>query len=82
MSDHKIVMLGTGAVGKSCLTLRFIQGSFVNRYDPTIEDSYRKHFEVGGRVRVLDVLDTAGQDDYSALRLVLHGVFLFLTLVF
>ncbi|EFC50878.1 ras family small GTPase [Naegleria gruberi] len=68
MSDYKLVILGSGGVGKTACTIQFIQGSFIERYDPTIEDSYRKHFEVDGVVKVLDILDTAGQEEYSALR--------------
>ncbi|CAF4399480.1 unnamed protein product [Rotaria magnacalcarata] len=41
---------------------------FVEDYDPTIEDSYIQHVEVDKQVCVLDVLDTAGQEEFSALR--------------
>lgn len=37
-----VVMLGAGGVGKSAITVQFIQNHFVEEYDPTIEDSYRK----------------------------------------
>jgi len=66
--DHRIVVIGAGGVGKSALTVRFVQGKFVERYDPTIEDSYRKQVEVDGIACMLDVFDTAGQEDYSSLR--------------
>jgi len=68
MTEYKIVVVGAGGVGKSALTVRFIQGNFVEKYDPTIEDSYRKQVEVEGVACLLDILDTAGQDEYSALR--------------
>jgi len=68
MSEYRITVIGAGAVGKSALTVRFIQGSFIERYDPTIEDSYRKHAEIDGTACVLDIMDTAGQEEYSALR--------------
>eukprot|EP01112_Ceratiomyxa_fruticulosa_P008760 TRINITY_DN226_c0_g1_i1.p1 TRINITY_DN226_c0_g1~~TRINITY_DN226_c0_g1_i1.p1 ORF type:complete len:198 (+),score=44.34 TRINITY_DN226_c0_g1_i1:327-920(+) len=68
MTEYKIVVVGAGGVGKSALTVRFIQGNFVEKYDPTIEDSYRKQVEVDGSACLLDILDTAGQDEYSALR--------------
>jgi len=48
--------------------VRFIQGNFVEKYDPTIEDSYRKLVEVDGTACMLDIMDTAGQEEYSALR--------------
>jgi len=67
-AEYKIVILGSGGVGKSALTIQFIQGNFVEKYDPTIEDSYRKHVEVDGKACTLDILDTAGQEEYSAMR--------------
>uniref|UniRef100_A0A0B6ZYY1 Uncharacterized protein n=1 Tax=Arion vulgaris TaxID=1028688 RepID=A0A0B6ZYY1_9EUPU len=47
-TDYRIVMLGGGAVGKSSITIRFTSNSFVENYDPTIEDSYRKMIRVKG----------------------------------
>lgn len=41
---------------------------FVETYDPTIEDSYRKQIHVDGTQSLLEVLDTAGQEEYTALR--------------
>jgi GTPase KRas len=40
----------------------------VTEYDPTIEDSYRKQSVIDDEVALLDVLDTAGQEEYSAMR--------------
>merc|ERR1712217_129602 len=68
MAEYRIVVVGAGGVGKSALTVRFIQGNFVEKYDPTIEDSYRKLTEVDGAAYMLDIMDTAGQEEYSALR--------------
>ena len=47
-------------MGKSCLTVQFVQGVYIDTYDPTIEDSYRKQIEVDGRACDLEILDTAG----------------------
>ncbi|KAF9959656.1 Ras GTPase [Mortierella alpina] len=55
-----IVVVGDGAVGKSAMTLRFLR----DQYDPTIEDSYCKHIEVDGQEVTLDIIDTAGQNEY------------------
>jgi len=66
--EFRIVVVGAGGVGKSALTVRFIQGNFVEKYDPTIEDSYRKQVEIDGAACLLDIMDTAGQEEYSALR--------------
>ena len=38
--------------------------SFIDEYDPTIEDSYRKQVVVDGETCLLDILDTAGQEEY------------------
>ena len=51
-----------GGVGKSALTIQLIQNHFVDEYDPTIEDSYRKQVVIDGETCLLDILDTAGQE--------------------
>jgi len=65
---YKLVILGSGAVGKSAITVQLVSGHFVQIYDPTIEDSYRTTISVDGEMISLDILDTAGQEEYSALR--------------
>lgn len=65
---YKLVVVGNGGVGKSALTIQFIQQYFVTDYDPTIEDSYTKQCLIDGDVCKLDVLDTAGQEEFSAMR--------------
>ncbi len=50
------------------MTIQFIQSQFVDEYDPTIEDSYRKQCVIDEESALLDVLDTAGQEEYSAMR--------------
>jgi len=64
---HKIVILGTGGVGKSSITLRIVSNQFLDEYDPTIEDSYRKQCIVDNEICMLDILDTAGQEEYRSL---------------
>ena len=89
--EYKLVVVGGGSVGKSALTIQFIQSHFgvsaahhvqwdrgvtlacavrpaVVEYDPTIEDSYRKQCTIDGQDAWLDILDTAGQEEYSAMR--------------
>jgi Ras-related protein Rap-1A/Ras-related protein Rap-1B len=68
MNTLKIVVLGSGGVGKSALTVQFVQGIFVEQYDPTIEDSYRKQVEVDGKQVMLEILDTAGTEQFTAMR--------------
>ncbi|ONH69109.1 Ras-like protein 1 [Cyberlindnera fabianii] len=68
VKEYKLVVVGGGGVGKSALTIQFIQSHFVDEYDPTIEDSYRKQVAIDDEVALLDILDTAGQEEYSAMR--------------
>ncbi|KAF5395817.1 hypothetical protein PHET_11067 [Paragonimus heterotremus] len=68
MREYKLVVLGSGGVGKSALTVQFVQGIFVEKYDPTIEDSYRKQVEVDSQQCVLEILDTAGTEQFTAMR--------------
>ena len=53
--EYHIVVLGAGGVGKSCLTAQFVQNVWIESYDPTIEDSYRKQVNVDGRQVMLEM---------------------------
>jgi len=68
MTEYKLVIVGGGGVGKSALTIQLIQNHFIDEYDPTIEDSYRKQVTIDDETCLLDILDTAGQEEYSAMR--------------
>ncbi|KAK7110821.1 ras-related protein Ral-a-like isoform X2 [Littorina saxatilis] len=65
---HKVIMVGSGGVGKSALTLQFMYEEFVEDYEPTKADSYRKKVVLDGEEVQIDILDTAGQEDYAAIR--------------
>ncbi|XP_071941679.1 ras-related protein Ral-A-like [Antedon mediterranea] len=65
---HKVIMVGSGGVGKSALTLQFMYDEFVEDYEPTKADSYRKKVTLDGEEVQIDILDTAGQEDYAAIR--------------
>jgi len=67
-NEYKVVVVGSGGVGKSALTISFVQNHFIEEYDPTIEDSYRKQVTVDEVPCFLNILDTAGQEEYSAMR--------------
>ncbi|KAK1783808.1 ras family-domain-containing protein [Copromyces sp. CBS 386.78] len=66
--EFHIVVLGTGGVGKSCLTAQFVHNEWIESYDPTIEDSYRTQVSVDGRQVILEILDTAGTEQFVAMR--------------
>ena len=66
--QYKVVMLGSGAVGKSAITVQMVSGHFLSSYDPTIEDSYRTTINVNNQDIILNILDTAGQEEFYALR--------------
>ncbi|KAI9207421.1 small G-protein Ras2 [Polychytrium aggregatum] len=68
MSLYRIVVLGDGGVGKTALTTQVSVETSSLSYDPTIEDSYRKQVVIDDKPCVLEILDTAGQEEYTALR--------------
>uniref|UniRef100_A0A8C5KG57 Small monomeric GTPase n=1 Tax=Jaculus jaculus TaxID=51337 RepID=A0A8C5KG57_JACJA len=68
MTEYKPVVVGAGGVGKSALMIQLIQNHFVDEHDPTIKDSYRKQVVIDGETCLLDILNTAGQEAYSAMR--------------
>ncbi|CAI4230390.1 unnamed protein product [Auanema sp. JU1783] len=68
LPTFKLVVIGDGGVGKSSLTIQFFQKQFIDYYDPTIEDQYIQHCEIDGQWVIMDVLDTAGQEEFSAMR--------------
>ncbi|KAG5366323.1 Ras-like protein 1 [Yarrowia sp. B02] len=59
-----IVILGEGGTGKSCITMRLVRSKWVDEYDPTIEDSYSTTRVVDGVSYRIDIIDTAGQEEY------------------
>jgi GTPase KRas protein len=66
------VVLGSGGVGKSALTIRLVTDNFLEDYDPTIEDSYRKQTTIDNSPALLDILDTAGQEEYTSMQDQVH----------
>ncbi|KAK2153834.1 hypothetical protein LSH36_284g03007 [Paralvinella palmiformis] len=57
---RKIAIMGFRSVGKSSITIQFVENQFVDSYDPTIEN-----MKIRGQDYQLDLIDTAGQDEYS-----------------
>lgn len=64
-----IVVFGSGAVGKSAMTIQYINGTFVADYDPTIEETYTKTTQIDKRTYSVEVLDTAGEEEFLSMRL-------------
>uniref|UniRef100_A0A6B2LLM6 Uncharacterized protein n=1 Tax=Arcella intermedia TaxID=1963864 RepID=A0A6B2LLM6_9EUKA len=54
--------MGDGGSGKSCFVLQYITGAFHPKFDPTIEDSYRKSLYTSNQTILLEILDTAPPD--------------------
>ena len=65
--SFKIAVLGQSLVGKSALTFRFINNKFPDEHDSTIEDSYQIDVNIDNIRCSLEILDTAGQDDYQTM---------------
>ncbi|KAI5898618.1 ras protein [Schizophyllum commune H4-8] len=68
MDNWRVAVLGDGGVGKTALAVQFTLNCFVETYDPTIEDAYRKQLVVDNKMCFVEVIDTAGQEEYATLR--------------
>ncbi|GJQ67759.1 putative GTP binding protein [Trypoxylus dichotomus] len=63
--QRKIAVMGYRSVGKSSLSIQFVEGQFVDSYDPTIENTFVKTTRLNSQDYELKLVDTAGQDEYS-----------------
>ncbi|PRP77266.1 ras-like protein RAS2-like [Planoprotostelium fungivorum] len=68
MEEIKLAVIGKGGVGKSAITIRYVQDVYAEYYDSTIDDSKRKQTTVDENSYVLDIFDPPAQDEYSSLR--------------
>ncbi|EKE39725.1 hypothetical protein ENUP19_0010G0042 [Entamoeba nuttalli] len=64
----KIVLLGSGSVGKSAIATRYVKNTFIGRYDPTIEETFSKTIEIDGTTVQLEIYDTAGTEQFRTLQ--------------
>ncbi|KAF6769757.1 hypothetical protein AHF37_11553 [Paragonimus kellicotti] len=64
----KIVVIGDGMVGKTCLLMTYVRKAFPEQYIPTVFENYSGSVRVGGEEVAFELWDTAGQEEYSHLR--------------
>jgi GTPase KRas protein len=64
----KVALVGDSGVGKSAMTSRFIYNKFYQDYTCTIEDFYKTRINIEDDIYDLDIVDTAGMDEFRAVR--------------
>ncbi|KAF2885482.1 hypothetical protein ILUMI_20690 [Ignelater luminosus] len=71
MSDYeriRLVILGGAGVGKSCIVKRFLTNTYSDKYRSTVEDLYNREYDLGHTTLKVDILDTAGDMQFPAMR--------------
>jgi GTPase KRas len=67
MRSYRICILGAGGVGKSAVTMRLLKDVFLIGYDPTLDERFQHVMRVDGEEVMLDILDTAGQEEFHSM---------------
>jgi small GTP-binding protein len=64
----KLVVIGDGAVGKTCLLVVYAKGSFPTEYVPTVFENYKCKVTIGTKEHNIQLWDTAGQEELVNVR--------------
>ncbi|XP_026481112.1 GTP-binding protein Di-Ras2-like [Ctenocephalides felis] len=64
----RLVILGGAGVGKSCIVKRFLMNTYSDKYRSTVEDLYNREYDLGQVTLKVDILDTAGDQQFPAMR--------------
>jgi small GTP-binding protein len=67
-NNLKCVVVGDGAIGKTCLLVSFTTNKFPEDYEPTVFDNFSAQVEANNETYNLNLFDTAGQEDFDRLR--------------
>ena len=68
LAHQKVILLGAGGVGKSALIFQFVYEEFLENYEPTKADCFQKKVTLEDDEIQVNILDTAGQEDYEGIR--------------